>query len=372
MSDAPNANRSGRPSVCLNMIVKNEAHVIERCLKSTLPLIDRWCIVDTGSTDDTEARIRATLAGVPGSLHARPWKNFGHNRNEALQLAAHERCDYVIFIDADEVFSTPPDFAWPRMTADAYELTCHYGGMVYARRALIASRLPWRWVGVLHEYLDCEKPQRVEHLPAPTVLISHDGARAHDPSTYLKDIAILEEALRDEPGNSRNVFYLAQSYRDAGRTSESRTTYERRAAMGGWEEELWYSLFQVAVLTERLAEPPERVSAAYLRAFQQRPSRAESLVELARFHRLRGEHGLAYLYAKHASEIVHPPDRLFVDQASYTWRALDEVAISAFYVGSAEAKERGKAACLSLLSATAATPASELERIRTNLSFYAA
>ncbi len=362
--------RSDRPSLCLNMIVKNEAHVIERCLKSTLPLIDRWCIVDTGSTDDTEARIRTTFANVPGSLHSRPWKNFGHNRNEALQLASQERCDYIIFIDADEVFNAPPDFKWPHLTADAYELNCHYGGMIYARRALVASRLPWHWVGVLHEYLDCSQPHRVESLSAPTVLISHDGARAHDPSTYLKDIAILEEAVRDEPGNARNVFYLAQSYRDAGRTLESRATYERRAAMGGWEEEVWYSLFQVAVLTERLGEAPDSVSAAYLRAFQQRPSRAESLVELARFHRLRGQHGLAYLYAKHASEMAQPPDRLFVDQASYAWRALDEVAISGFYVSTSEARESGKRACNTLLAAPSTLPVSERERVLRNQSFY--
>ena len=37
-------------TINLCMIVKNEAHVIERCLASVLPLIDKWSIVDTGST----------------------------------------------------------------------------------------------------------------------------------------------------------------------------------------------------------------------------------------------------------------------------------------------------------------------------------
>jgi hypothetical protein len=30
------------PSICLNMIIKNEAPVIERCLASVKPWIDRW------------------------------------------------------------------------------------------------------------------------------------------------------------------------------------------------------------------------------------------------------------------------------------------------------------------------------------------
>lgn len=360
-----------RPTICLNMIVKNEAHVIARCLASARPLIDRWCIVDTGSTDATEADIRRALYGIPGTLHSRPWHNFGHNRSEALKLGQAEGCDYLLFIDADELFDVPDGFSWPAvMTADGYELNCHYAGIRYARLALAATRLPWRWVGVLHEYPDCGRHVVAEPLVAPTVIIHHDGARARDPSTYLKDIALLEAACRDEPTNVRNVFYLAQSYRDAGRLSESKATYQRRASMGGWDEEVWYSLFQVAVLSERLGEPPPQVAAAYLAAFNARPARAEPLVELARYHRLRGEHGAAYVYAKHASEMTQPQDRLFVDQATYTWRALDEVAISAFYVGTAEARQSGRIAADALLTVNSAVPESERHRIRRNRDFY--
>lgn len=360
-----------RPTVCLNMIVKNEAHVIARCLASARPLIDRWCIVDTGSTDDTGRVIRETLSGIPGTLHSRPWKNFGHNRTEALELARSEGCDYLLFIDADELFDVPDSFAWPaEMTADGYELTCHYAGTHYARLALAAMRLPWRWVGVLHEYPDCGQHVQAEPLAAPTVIIHHDGARAHDPSTYLKDIAILEASLRDNPDNVRDAFYLAQSYRDAGRLSESKLAYQRRASMGGWDEEVWFSMFQIAVLSERLGEPAVQVSAAYLTAFNARPSRAEPLVDLARFHRLRGEHGLAYLYARQASEMAQPVDRLFVDHATYAWRALDEVAISAFYVGTAEALANGKNAALALLSPESGLPTPERDRVRQNRQFY--
>jgi glycosyltransferase involved in cell wall biosynthesis len=363
--------RPTRPTVCLNMIVKNEAHVIARCLNSARPLIDRWCIVDTGSTDDTERVIRETLAGIPGTLHSRPWQNFGHNRSEAIELARQERCDYLLFIDADELFDVPADFAWPEsMTADAYELTCLYSGVSYARLALAATRLPWRWVGVLHEYPDCGSPHVTQALGAPKVIIHHDGARARDESTYLKDIAILERAVRDDPSNTRNIFYLAQSYRDAGRVEESRTTYVRRTAMGGWDEERWYALFQVATLTERLNEPHEDIVAAYLQAFSARPTRAEPLVELARFYRLSGHYALAYLYAKHACGLPPPPDRLFVDQSAYTWRALDELAISAFYVGSSEARRDGAQAAERLMT-EGALPASEMDRVAKNRAFYA-
>lgn len=59
--------------VCLSMIVKDEAPVIERCLASVRPLLDSWCVVDTGSSDDTPQKVARALAGLPGTLHHRPW-----------------------------------------------------------------------------------------------------------------------------------------------------------------------------------------------------------------------------------------------------------------------------------------------------------
>ena len=41
--------------LCLNMIVRDESAVIERCLASVRPHVDHWVIVDTGSVDDTRA-----------------------------------------------------------------------------------------------------------------------------------------------------------------------------------------------------------------------------------------------------------------------------------------------------------------------------
>jgi glycosyltransferase involved in cell wall biosynthesis len=81
------------------MIVKDEAKVIEKCLSSVKPLIDYWAIVDTGSSDNTKQLIDKMIAGIPGEFHERPWVNFAHNRNEALEFTKNKG-DYVLFIDA--------------------------------------------------------------------------------------------------------------------------------------------------------------------------------------------------------------------------------------------------------------------------------
>src|SRR3978361_1789128 len=74
-------------TVCLSMIVKNEAHVIRRCLDSVRSLIDYWIIVDTGSTDGTQDVIRAAMADRPGRLVERPGGDLADNRIEELKLA---------------------------------------------------------------------------------------------------------------------------------------------------------------------------------------------------------------------------------------------------------------------------------------------
>src|SRR5262249_51552449 len=83
----------GMARICLNMIVKDEALVIGRCLDSVLTFIATWVVVvDTGSTDGTQDRVRDLLRSRLGALHERPWKNFGENRNEALGHAGGTAC----------------------------------------------------------------------------------------------------------------------------------------------------------------------------------------------------------------------------------------------------------------------------------------
>lgn len=350
-------------TVCLNMIVKNEAHVIRRCLDSVRPLVDNWVIVDTGSTDGTQDIIREHLNGIPGELHERPWKNFGHNRSEALALA-RAAADYTFVMDADDELVVSPGFKRPALTADAYSVLIRYAGYEYRRTSMFSNRLAWRYVGVLHEYPEVDAPFTVADLEGIHILGRIEGGRSAMGLTekYLNDAETLENALRDEPGNTRYVFYLAQSYRDAGKLEQSLTAYQRRAGMGGWAEEVWYSLYEVAKLSERLGLAPELVMQRYLDAYEARPVRAETLVQLARWHRERGKYALAHLFAEKALATARPADILFVDVAAYEWCALDEYAVASYWVGNYRAC---RDACEKLL-ANPALPEAHRARIAAN------
>jgi glycosyltransferase involved in cell wall biosynthesis/SAM-dependent methyltransferase len=319
--------------VCLNMIVKDEAHIIRRCLASMLPIIDSWLIVDTGSSDGTQAVIREFLQNIPGEIVERPWVNFAHNRTEALELAGNKG-DYLLIMDADDSLEIAPGFELPLLTADAYCLEIHYAGHAYRRRQLIKSTLLWRYAGVLHEYLTCSENVSEAYLPGLRILPHHDGARARDPDTYRKDAAILEQGLIDEPDNSRYVFYLAQSYRDAGDIERAIQNYQRRLAMGGWDEEIWFSLYQIAVLQGRQGLAWDVVLASFLAAYEYKPDRAEPLFHIGLYYQQNGQYPTSHLYFSKAQKIEQPDSsRLFVEIDVYNHLIPLNYAVCCFYIG---------------------------------------
>jgi glycosyltransferase involved in cell wall biosynthesis len=83
---------SRRTTLCLCMIVKDEAPVIRRCLDSVRPLIDHWVIVDTGSTDGTQDIIREHLKDLPGELHERPLGGSTIRYFESFDRQRVDRC----------------------------------------------------------------------------------------------------------------------------------------------------------------------------------------------------------------------------------------------------------------------------------------
>jgi SAM-dependent methyltransferase len=322
-----------RPRICLSMIVRNEAHVIHELIAAVADRIDSWVIVDTGSSDGTPELIRRLMAdrGIPGELHERPWRDFGHNRSEALALAQGHG-DYIWVMDADDVVEGTIDFTG--LSADAYCMRFR-DGIVYWRRQLFRDGVPWRYQGVLHEVAVCDGPFTETSLEGDYHIHSRRlGARNLDPQKYVRDAAILQTEVDRNPGDARSVFYLAQSYFDAGDFALARTWYERRAAMGGWEEEIFYSLFRVAAAMEQLGEPWPAVQDIYLRAWNQRPSRAEPLHAIARRHRKDARYSLGHLFASLAADIPLPvADRLFVHADVYSWQAVDEQAVCASWLG---------------------------------------
>jgi len=362
-------NSAGQ-TLCLNMIVKNEAPVIRRCLDSVLPLIDYWVIVDTGSSDGTQDIIREHLRDLPGELHERPWQDFAHNRSEALELA-RGKSDYTLIIDADDALDIAPGVVLGELTADSYMIEISDTSIFYQRMQLVRSALPWRYEGVLHEYLTCDEASPPDKLSGIRMLRNHDGARRRDPTTYMRDVAVLEAALQTETRPfllARYRFYLAQSYRDGGDLARSAENYLARATLGFWEEEVYVSLYNAARISETLGHPEQEVIDAYLRAADALPTRAEALHAASRFCRLRGRYEEGYRIAKRGLDLPIPTDGLFIETWIYQTGLLDEFAVNSYWCGQ---NRDCLDACLKLLATGRLTEA-DTRRVAENAQFASA
>jgi len=357
-----------RTTICLNMIVKDEGAVIERCLGPIKHLIDSWCIVDTGSTDDTKEKIQAILGHIPGELHERPWRDFGSNRTEALELA-RPHADFLLFSDAAYVWEIDDGFALPDLSEDAYFARITMSGSSWRMPTLIRADKPWFYRSKSHSALNCREGFRSENIDGIRISHPSDGARRRsaDPKRkYQADISNFHAELEENPLNSRATFYLAQSYRDIGDLESAIVWYRRRAEMVGWYEEVWFSLYQIGVLQARSGATDEVVAASYLSAYRSNPQRSEPLVALSALCRQSKAYAMAHVYACAARDLPYPKrDLLYVEDAAYTWMALDAYAISAYWVGRyAEARQANEA-----LLANDGLPALQRPRIETNLAF---
>jgi hypothetical protein len=362
------------------MIERDEAHVLPRSLASFRALISAgcspsYCVVDGGSVDGSASLIPQLMDGVPGEVHIipqpKPLDDFAGARNGALDRA-RLLAPWMWMLDADDEIQMKTGFIMPDLKAGGYaggyKVLIKNGSDEFWRTVLVRSDLPWRYVGEMHENIECAVPCEV--LPLEGIWIQvhpGEGARSKDPKQkFLNDAAVLRKALEKSPGNLRHLFYLAQSLRDAGELEASLKVYEERGAhTEGWAEETYFALLQVARIKWWLNRPVQEVVDAFLAASQFRSCRAESFGMLAEYLRGQKLWRMAVHFASLAMAIPRPADILFVTVSWYEWKSRDELAISAYWAGDFQTCRRS---CMALLD-NPKLPADQRERVKTNLAF---
>jgi len=307
------------PRICLNMIVKDEAHIIRETLDAVLPYIDYWVVSDTGSTDGTQELIREYFEQhhIDGELYQDDWVDFSTNRNLALKHC-EGKCEYVLVFDADDTIQGSLPIS-ETLSTDAYNLLIG-PDVLYHRKALLKMTSGWYYKGVLHEYVVTDKPDpQVVDLNGDYCIVSRRlGTRSKDPLKYLKDAQLLEAALVKEPTNERYIFYCAQSYFDYKEYAKAAVYYQRRIDVGGWLEERYYSYLRLGHCWERLNKPDSDVVAAYQKGADLHPQRGETLYHLGIFYLSKGQPELAIPHLTQVVSLAMPDRALFVSKDIYS------------------------------------------------------
>ena len=315
-----------KQTVCLNMIVKDESHIIEKTFDNLLShlVFDYWVICDTGSTDGTQNLIKNYFAkkGIPGELVQHEWRDFGYNRTEALK-AAYKKADYILIFDADD--SIHGEFKLPqKLSKDFYKL--QFGkGFTYYRPLLVTAHKPTSFIGVLHEFLKLNDGNPTEeNIPGNYYVESGRlGNRSKAGDKYLKDALILKAAYEKEVATggglaNRYAFYCAQSFKDCGKHDEAIEWYTLVAdKMNSWVQERYYSCVTLGHLYKS-KQNTEKALEYYLKSDKFDTERKEGIIYACEIMKDKGLFSLVtLLYEKHHDYERNPRDKLFMHRDIY-------------------------------------------------------
>jgi glycosyltransferase involved in cell wall biosynthesis len=310
------------------MIVKDEQHYIVPALESVKNFIDYWVILDSHSTDDTEGYAKMVLQGViPGEYHQydKPFRG-DEKRTAALQLA-RDKADYLLMIDADNIFESDGPGPFRDIDQPAYMIMKDLDGFRYPIVQLMRSDMDWRFEGVIHEFPVSATPCTPVMLPGVLVYEAsrQTGERSQRDLTrhYYNHALLLEREIFDKGAElepyllHRYTFYAGQSYNDCGFYARSLELYRIRAKMGGYDEEVAYSLLMIATVLNKNNAPRHEILQAALQAWQYRPQRLECAMFLMEVLIADGLDLAALTVGRHSAGLQPCNDRLFLNKKIY-------------------------------------------------------
>jgi len=332
--------------ICLNMIVRNESAIIERCLGNLIQIIDFIVITDTGSSDSTieiiNKFIKQNKPKISGKVYQDKWVNFAVNRTNSVynaknylkSIKANLGNVYLLFIDADMIVELDK-FNKSDLKLDYYLIKQFNPYISYYNTRLVRASLDLEYKSVTHEYLDVNTPEATsEKLETIKIDDIGDGGcktleSACSTDKFDRDIKLLTQGILDEPENSRYYFYLAQSYKDINDKTNSIKYYKLRAEMGGWFEEVFYSYLMLG----QLVYPDKECIEYFTKSFETSgKARAEPIYWLAKYWIEKKYYIKGYEYVSQGLKIPYPSDQyLFINDSIYNKDLFELLGKIAFY-----------------------------------------
>lgn len=221
--------------ISLCMIVKNEEHFLEGCLKSAQGIVDEIIIVDTGSTDATLDIARKYTNKI---FHFQWIDDFSAARNFAKSHASYE---WILSLDADErIISLDKDFILKKskdLSVDGFETIIlnrkfHTDNSVithFPHKAIRIFRNSNEIIfeGKIHEDVSKSIFQRKTNVLSDHCILEHLGYQEKNPEKNQRNIKLLEAAIKENPDHYVYYFYLGNEYFSLSQYQEALNHYKQ-------------------------------------------------------------------------------------------------------------------------------------------------
>jgi hypothetical protein len=299
----------------LCIMVKNAGPQFEQMLLDNLPFIDRWTILDTGSTDDTINIINKVLVGKKeGKLYQEPFINFRDSRNRLLDLASTD-CKYNIMLDDTYIIKGDLREFLTEIRGDQYANSfttfIHSDDTKYGSNRITLSSSGLRYIHKIHEVIT-DKDNINVVIPENRVWIEDrrfDYMEKRTQDRKQLDLKLLYEEVDENPNDPRAYYYLAQTYNLLEDYEKAFYYFMKRCEFinSGFLQERVDAAFEAARLANfKLGYSWDKCEELYNKAFKIDESRPETQYFIGIHYYLENNMILAYKYFKKGFEIGFP------------------------------------------------------------------
>lgn len=318
-------------NICI--MVKDAGEGFRNILTRNLPYIDRYTILDTGSTDNTINIIREVLKNKRGELYEEPFINFRDSRNRLLDLASNH-CHFNIMLDDSYVLCGKVreflDFVRGDDVANSFSLVLEDQDTMYTSNRVTKPQLGLRYVNLVHEIIQSDNnalnisiPYEWGHIED----VSSDYMTGRTKGRKQKDINTLKQMLKENPEDPRTYYYLADSYICTKEWENALYWFKKRVELGGYNAEIQDSLYYISVISDMyLHHPWEECHDLYLKCYENDSSRAESLYFVGKHYLNVGMVQSAFMYLKQAYSLGMPTIQMSVRKNIYNYHIPKELA----------------------------------------------
>ncbi|NLJ77454.1 MAG: glycosyltransferase [Peptococcaceae bacterium] len=332
-----------RLKICVYAICKNESAFVEKWMDS-MKESDLVVVTDTGSTDDTVARLREKGA-IVYIEEIKPWR-FDRARNISLSHVP-EDVDICVCTDLDEFFEP----GWRNKLEQAWlnHRPVHKGPISKTGRYIynwslkpdgsgdtqfyyfkVHGRKGFRWKCPVHEYIEHVGTIPLEMVFIEGMVLNHCPDPTKSRGSYLE---LLKLGVEEAPGDTRMRYYLGREYMYKGEWQKCVDTLLIYLAMPNaqWDEERCAAMRWIAKSSHKLKRGKEAYS-WYYKAIGEAPHMRDPYIDFALMCCGLRDWPMTYFLAGEALKI-REKSKTFVN-AGYAWDHTpdDLCAVSAYYM----------------------------------------